>query len=270
MRATADRPLRRRVLVLAIALMIGSVGCAGPSPTTSGSPSAASPSPTMAASPGSVDPTSGPPAFSGPVTCGDDHAFAADLLIAAGHAETDPDPGAGALRAMLAGPDGAGMPQAGWVRVADVPGRVQFVARAVAADEWAVAGFFLANGTWQLDLMGQCSPRPVVPAGISLATWWLDPAFAAPAAADIIVHALIVEQACASGKPPVGRVLEPQVFEGDTWVVVLVTVENFPGGADCPGNPSFPITVTLPSPLGDRELFDGSAVPPRDATIPAS
>lgn len=66
-------------------------------------------------------------------------------------------------------------------------------------------------------------------------------------------------------------------FERDgAWQVasvgrcLLITVANVPGGADCPGNPTFPITITLPSPLGDRGLFDGSVVPPRDATIPVS
>jgi hypothetical protein len=269
MGTTADRPLRRRSILLTFALVIGAAGCAGPAPSTSGAASGVPATSTVAASAGFAEPTLGPPVFSGPVTCGDDHTFAADLLFAVGHAETDPDPGAGALRAMLAGPDGAGMPATGWVRVADEPGRVQFIARAVAADELVVAGFFELNGAWQLDLMGQCSPRPVAPAGTSLAAFWLDPAFDRPAAGDTVVHGLINEQACASGKPPVGRVLEPQVFEGDTWIVVQVTVANVPGGADCPGNPTVPITVTLPSPLGDRELFDGSVIPPRDATVPA-
>jgi hypothetical protein len=254
-----------------IGLVIGALGLvacgqAAPTPSASSPPSSAAPS----ASPAPAEPTSGTPVFAGPVTCGDDHTFAADLLFVAGRAETDPDPAAGALRALLAGPDGAGMPATGWVRVADAPGRVQFVAKAVPADEWVVAGFFESNGAWQLDLMGQCSPQPVVPAGIGLATWWLDPAFAVPAADDTIIHGLIVEQACANGKPPVGRVLEPQVFEDDAWVVVLVTVANVPGGADCPGNPTFPITITLPAPRGDRGLFDGSVVPARDASIPAS
>ena len=270
MRAMADPRFPRRDIVITIALMVGALGCAGPAPTPSGLPPLVSTSPTVTASAGSADPTSGQPVFSGPVTCGDDHAFAADLLFADGRAEADPDPGAGALRAMLAGPDGTGMPVTGWVRVADAPGQVQFVARAIARNEWVVAGFAERDGVWQVDLVGQCSPQPVAPAGTSLAAFWLDPAFDRPAAGDTVVHRLIVERACASGKPPVGRVLEPQIFEGGTWIVVQVTVANVPGSADCPGNPTFPITVTLPSPLGDRGLFDGSVVPPRDATIPAS
>jgi hypothetical protein len=265
-------PGRGAQLAVVVGLAFVLLGCAAPTPTPSAASSSLPPSTSPAASPSRepIEPTSGPPIFAGPVTCGDDQAFAADLLFIEGRAETDPDPGADQLRALLAGPDGAGMPATGWVRVADAPGHVQFVARAAAADEWVFAGFSELNGVWQLDVMGQCSPQPMAQAGTSLATWWLDPAFAPPAAGDTIVHALIVERACASGKPPVGRVLEPQVFEDDAWVVVLVTVANVPGGADCPGNPTFPITITLPSPLGDRELFDGSVVPVRDATIPGS
>jgi hypothetical protein len=265
MNAIAGRRLSRGGGVLAaICLAVVAIGCGQtPTPSASTAPLAASPSNA------SAGPSSGPPIFSGPVTCGDDHAFAADLLFVDGRAESDPDPGAAALRALLAGPEGTGMPHSGWIRTADAPDRVQFVAR-TEGNEWVVAGFFLHSGTWQLDLMGQCSPRPLAPAGASLATWWLDPAFAPPIAADTTVHALIVEGACANGKPPVGRVLEPQIFEDDAWIVVLVTVANVPGGADCPGNPTFPITITIPSPIGDRGLFDGSVVPPRDATIPAT
>ena len=35
------------------------------------------------------------------------------------------------------------------------------------------------------------------------------------------------------------------------------------GDQTCPGNPSTRVTVTLPEPLGDRQLVDGSTTPPR-------
>jgi hypothetical protein len=255
------------MIVLAILLLVGAAACdqvvASP---TEGSRSA-EPSPDSTVT-GEHPPV--PPALFGQVECGDDHAFAAELLFVDGRAEVDPDPAAAALRTFLSGPDSIGMPSDGWVRVSDLPGRVQFLSRPDDGSAWRVVGFVAGNGAWQLDLAGECVPRPLVPVGTSTAAWWLDPEFPPPLPTDTTVHALIVERACASGRTPEGRVRDPVIFEEAEWIVVLVTVTTAPGGQDCPGNPSFPITIRLPSPVGTRGLFDGSVIPARDATIPGT
>jgi hypothetical protein len=46
-------------------------------------------------------------------------------------------------------------------------------------------------------------------------------------------------------------------------------VRRLPGNQECPRNPDLPVEITLPEPLGDRKLVDGSTIPPRDATVPA-
>jgi hypothetical protein len=102
----------------------------------------------------------------------------------------------------------------------------------------------------------------------SLASWWLDPDAPPPTAEATRLSALIRERACASGRSPKGRVLEPQVFSGGDAVLVTVWVRDQLGAQDCQGNPTFPVEIVLTEPLGERRLLDGSEVPPRDATVP--
>ena len=103
----------------------------------------------------------------------------------------------------------------------------------------------------------------VAPAG-----WWVDPV-AAPTEASTTISGFVLEQVCASGRSPEGRVLDPAIFYGDDGVLVTFFIRRLPGGQDCPGNPPFPVTFTLSEPLGDRKLLDGSEVPPGDTTVQA-
>ena len=45
-------------------------------------------------------------------------------------------------------------------------------------------------------------------------------------------------------------------------VTIALLVRSVPGGADCPGNPEFPIDVGIGERLGSRALFGGSTTPP--------
>jgi hypothetical protein len=114
----------------------------------------------------------------------------------------------------------------------------------------------------------------VVPAAASVdgrlgaAGWWLDPNFGAPAADSVIVHALVLEEACASGKSPEGRVEGPLIDLSETSVTVTFGIVPRPGDQDCQGNAPFPVVFDLPEPLADRTLLDGNGVPPRDASKP--
>jgi hypothetical protein len=100
------------------------------------------------------------------------------------------------------------------------------------------------------------------------ATWWVDPDRPAPSAGSTVIPALIMEQRCASGRSPEGRIAEPEVFYAADAVLVSVWLRRQVGGQDCQGNPPFPIEINLSEPLGDRKLLDGSEVPPRDAKVP--
>ena len=72
---------------------------------------------------------------------------------------------------------------------------------------------------------------------------------------------VINERECASGQAPTDRDVTPFVTETDETVSIVVLVERVKGGAECPDNPWYPITVTLESPLGSRELLDAHEFP---------
>lgn len=100
------------------------------------------------------------------------------------------------------------------------------------------------------------------------AAWWLDPKAPAPTAGSVSIRALVLEQACASGKTPEGRVEAPTIDLTETAVTVSVWIRHLPGAQDCQGNAPFPVTIKLPEALAERTLLDGSEQPPRDASKP--
>jgi hypothetical protein len=123
------------------------------------------------------------------------------------------------------------------------------------------------DGRWSAS-MGGCDPRRVLTADIGVADWWLDPAFPAPGAYATELHVLVLERACASGRPPDGRIAEPEVVYATHAVTVTIGVRHSEGDHSCPGNPAVPLTVALAEPLGDRTLLDGSRLPPAPPSIP--
>lgn len=240
-------------LALAFAAVLVLAGC-GSSVVPSSPPPSPEPTPVLPLDPGVLG-----------LTCGDDHIFHPALLAVPGHAQNDPDPAAAALRTEITA---SGLPRDGWVRVAQLADKVQFVAPNIAQDGWVVVGVALRNGRWELDLKGDCQPEVVLPVGVGRAEWRLDPAFPRPAAGDRQIHVLINERACASGQSPEGRVLPPIIGSSQTAVTIAVLVTTI--GGDCPGNPDFAMAIDLPEPLGGRALLDGAVFPPIDVTKPSS
>lgn len=115
------------------------------------------------------------------------------------------------------------------------------------------------GGGWTPAGAGECRPEPATE-GAGRATWWLDPAYAAPGPEATELHILVMEQACASGQPAFGRITAPQaVYTADT---LTLTVSVHTVGGTCPSNPPTPATVVLPQPLGERALLDGGRHPP--------
>lgn len=94
-------------------------------------------------------------------------------------------------------------------------------------------------------------------AGSGPAEWRLDPAFE-PGPASRLVQVLLTERACANGLTPEGRILVPELAYLEDAIHITLSVRSFKG-ADCPGNPEFPLTIDLAEPIGQRRLIDGSA-----------
>lgn len=112
-----------------------------------------------------------------------------------------------------------------------------------------------------------CNPRVVYPEGMAPMHAVLDPAFPPPNADTTTIHLIVHEQACASGQLPGDRLLEPQVIETDTEVLLGFGAVRVVGGAGCAGNlGGTPLTIELASPLGERTIADGTYLPPRPIT----
>ncbi len=104
-------------------------------------------------------------------------------------------------------------------------------------------------------------------ARVGPASWWVDPA-SAPLATATSIRGFVRESACASGKTPKDRVELPRIDVTDAVITITFEIRLLPGVQDCQGNPPFPVTITLPEPLGERALLDGGSDPPRDAMSP--
>jgi hypothetical protein len=103
---------------------------------------------------------------------------------------------------------------------------------------------------------------------LGAASWWLDPATPAPTAGSTSIQALVLEEACASGKTAKDRLEAPLIDLSETAVTVTFGIRPLPGSQDCQGNDPFPVTFQLPEPLAERTLLDGNEVPPREAARP--
>jgi hypothetical protein len=200
------------------------------------------------------------------ITCDDRIYFSPAILAQPGNEQDGIDPPGQALKAYLAEPrpeEMATRPATGWHRVGQTATQVEFVAIATdASGLW----FVLVSGTsgqWEPDSAGTCSDQVRRPPGFGPADWMVD-RNQPVARDDTIVHALLREEACASGQSPKGRVAPPSVVYLDNAVVVTLSVRHLAGVQDCVGNPLFAVDIRLDQPLGDRRLLDGGRFPPGD------
>jgi hypothetical protein len=113
------------------------------------------------------------------------------------------------------------------------------------------------------------TPEKLIEGRVGPALWWVASKALPLPPETTVVPAQIREVACASGRSPEGRVLDPLIFSSEDAVLVTFWVRRAPGGGqDCQGNPELATLIQLPEPLGDRKLLDGSETPPRDAAGP--
>ena len=84
-----------------------------------------------------------------------------------------------------------------------------------------------------------------------------------------VLRIRVQEWACASGQPPVGRIVPPTVdFTKDRITIAVrtypVTANTRNPAADCPGAPPAPYAVWLGRQLGRRSVYDGAYFPPQE------
>jgi len=133
-------------------------------------------------------------------------------------------------------------------------------------ERYGDVAFEMVDGEWRATGWGECRIEPVVE-GYGTATFELDPANPHDSAARHVT-VLATERNCANGEPPEGREVRTSVMETGDRVHILVLIEPVAGIADCPGNPAFPVVVSLTGPLGDRILVDDSTSPATEKEWP--
>jgi hypothetical protein len=84
----------------------------------------------------------------------------------------------------------------------------------------------------------------------------------APDPASTELHILVWELACHDEYAATGRMSAPVVVMTASSVTITIGVRPLVGMHTCPGTPGTPAVVTLPEPLGSRQLLDGHAYPP--------
>jgi hypothetical protein len=258
-------------LVMAVVVVAACQPAAVPSGASSPGPTIASPAPaptgTAAPSGSNAGGVIDPEWVTRPaLTCGDNQRlFPPEALAGPGLGELGLDPAAAVLRATIADtPDY--FPDSGWHRVLEGPDGVTFVAAGNEETPWFEVTVGMFDGNLQAVIQGQCTLAIAAPNGVTFARWWLDPDGppVTPEATEVSI--LLREQACASGKPPEGRVLPPTIVITAGAIDVAIGIRITPGGADCPGNPAYPMQLELSEPIGSRVLFDASQYPPRPVT----
>jgi hypothetical protein len=258
------------IVVIGLAVILGACQAVTPMPSV-GPASVVPTSGTASASPpgSGVAPVIDPAWVTRPaLTCGEPgQRFPPEALLGPGLAELGLDPAAGVLRSIIAeAPPETPFPATGWHRVSDGPGGVVFVARGAGDTPWWAVEVGVLEGTLQAKGFGECHLAIVAPNGVSFARWWLDPD-GPPITPDTTRIAILLrEHECASGEPPVGRVLTPTLVTTPDGFLVAVPIRRQLTGQDCPGNPAFPFELILPEAIGSRDLFDASQFPPRPVT----
>lgn len=94
----------------------------------------------------------------------------------------------------------------------------------------------------------------------------LDPAMP-PDPDSTVLHLLVTERVCNSGRDAEGRVELVELSEEPSSVSVVIGVRRAPGDVQtCPSNPATPFQVELSEPLGDRVIIDAALADPRPIT----
>jgi len=118
------------------------------------------------------------------------------------------------------------------------------------------------RGRWRVIGIAREPQLRAVCDGIRASSWRVDPNYP-PAPADTEISVLVTEQTFATGKLAYGRLLAPEVYLGESEVVLRCYVRPLSGWQNRNVmNAETPVTVVLPEPRGDRELVDGAVYEP--------
>jgi hypothetical protein len=113
------------------------------------------------------------------------------------------------------------------------------------------------RATWSRADKTAGRPLRVTRDGIRASSWRLDPTHELTAD-DTVLRVLVREQTYAGGKRADGRVLDPDLYEGEHELILTMFVTPLEGFLMRSPNPETPVRVALRQPVGSRELIDGA------------
>jgi hypothetical protein len=118
--------------------------------------------------------------------------------------------------------------------------------------------------TWTF--VGSSAARPLraTREGIRASSWRLDPEHDA-SPEEAMLRLLVTEQAFASGRRALGRILPPELYLDAHELVVTIFISPEPGYQNGTPNPETPVRVALPDPVGSRQVLDGALIEPAAA-----
>ncbi len=97
--------------------------------------------------------------------------------------------------------------------------------------------------------------------GARASSWRLDPSFElTPEQTELRI--LVTEQTFASGTPAADRLQTPELYLDDDEVIIWVYIEPLVGYVGRSARHETPVIITLPCPLGEREVVDGALYEP--------
>ncbi|MBM4409040.1 MAG: hypothetical protein FJ038_10700 [Chloroflexi bacterium] len=184
--------------------------------------------------------------------------FPSEALL--GDVDTPAAPSAGEFIRWLNEDREPNWPTEGWRLLAEASTGTLYGVRAPdgAASPAYVVTIRETGDGWQAEDSGACTPTVHLEAGIGAATWETADTIGAGTTGFV---ALVTEVACASGQSSEDRIVAPRITVEPDAITVTFGVAPLKGDQDCQGNEPSPYEVTLPEPLGDRELRDGGIYP---------
>ena len=136
-----------------------------------------------------------------------------------------------------------------------------FVAETPLEFPYTYVEFEITEQGWQLGGFGDCRPR-TAEEGLSPVEFDV-PSNDQPSPWDSSIQVQANEVACHGTELPSEEDLRVEVIYGREHVAVIMRVISAEGIFTCPGTPTFPYTLELVDPLGDRALVDASSYPPK-------
>jgi hypothetical protein len=110
---------------------------------------------------------------------------------------------------------------------------------------------------WSCGAKSTSRPLRATRDGIRASSWHLDEAVELKPE-DTVLRIRVTEQTFAGGRRADGRVLAPDLYEGEHELVLTMYVKPQSGFQLRTPNPETPVRVALAHPIGHRELIDGA------------